>query len=86
MDVTALALAFAVGVAVTLVALWLVGETGPRPERPVRISLHSLKDSQESTRRLNPAPPPELKHGGVVGRPRSVFLGEDGEWVDNLHR
>lgn len=85
MGLTTALLAVLLGVAATLVALWLVGEGGPRPERPVRISLHSLKDSQAATRRLVPMPPPDLKHGGVVGRPRAVFLDE-GEWIERPHR
>lgn len=80
------ALCFLLGVAVTLVVLWQVAE--PMPVRPVRVSMHSLEDHQrradpqQSTSRL--MAPPDLKHGGVVGRPRSVFLGEDGEWVGQL--
>lgn len=65
---------------------WLEERRALAVARPVRVRLHSLHDAQQETARLHPAPPPDLKHGGVVGRPRAVFLGEDGEWVGNLHR
>lgn len=81
-------LCFLAGVAATLIVLWCVAE--PMPVRPVRVSMHSLEDHQrradsgQSTSRL--MPPPPLKHGGVVGRPRSVILGEDEEWIEQPHR
>ena len=62
---------------------WLEEHRAQRVTRPVRVRLHSLDDRQQATARLNPAPPPDLKYGGVVGRPRSVFLGEDGEWINH---
>lgn len=85
---TGWALAALLLAAVALAVLALVSEhlTTSAPPAPVRISLHSLDDAQQETARLRPAPPPDLKHGGVVGRPRSVFLDGDGEWVGNLHR
>jgi hypothetical protein len=86
-DVTLWALAVLAATAGTLSAVWWLEERrAQRVTRPVRVRLHSAHDRQQSTQRLTPTPPPDLKHGGVVGRPRAVFLGDDGEWVGNIHR
>lgn len=62
---------------------WLEERRAQRVDRPIRVRLHSLDDRQQETQRLRPAPPPDLKYGGVVGRPRAVFLGDDGEWINH---
>ena len=79
------ALALLLCVAAALVVLALMAEylATTAPPAPVRIRRHSLDDAQQETARLHPAPPPDLKFGGVTGRPRAVFLGDDGEWINH---
>ena len=87
-DVVLGGLCFLAGVAATLVVLWCVA--APMPVRPVRISMHSLEDHQrradpqQSTSRL--MAPPDLKHGGVTGRPRVAYFEQNGEWIQRPDR